>query len=101
VPSSFENDVLTLHLDQPAAERRTRSTEEKLVQGLSKYLGRNMRIVFNVAEGTLATPARQRAAAEQDKAARAAADFEQDPAVKGLRERFGAEVDAASVKPVN
>ena len=101
VPSSFENDVLTLRLDQPAAERRTRSTEEKLVQGLSKYLGRNMRIVFNVAEGTLATPARQRAAAEQDKAARAAADFEQDPAVKGLRERFGAEVDAASVKPVN
>src|SRR5450759_884201 len=101
VPSSFENDVLTLRLDQPAAERRTRSTEEKLVQGLGKYLGRHMRIVFNVAEGTLATPARQRAAAEQDKAARAAADFEQDPAVKGLRERFGAEVDAASVKPVN
>ena len=27
--------------------------------------------------------------------------FEQDPAVKGLRERFGAEADAASVKPVN
>ncbi len=101
VPAAFENDVLTLRLDQPAAERRTRSTEEKLVQGLSKYLGRSMRIVFNVAEGTLATPARQRAAAEQDKAACAAADFEQDPAVRGLRERFGAEVDAASVKPVN
>jgi len=101
VPALFENDLLTLRLDQSAAERRTRSIEEKLAQGLSKYLGRGMRIVFNVAEGTLATPARQRAAAEQDKAARAAADFEQDPAVKGLRERFGAEVDAASVKPVN
>jgi DNA polymerase-3 subunit gamma/tau len=101
VPALFENDLLTLRLDQSAAERRTRSIEEKLAQGLSKYLGRGMRIVFNVAEGTLATPARQRVAAEQDKAARAAADFEQDPAVKGLRERFGAEVDAASVKPVN
>jgi DNA polymerase-3 subunit gamma/tau len=101
VPASFENDLLTLRLDQSAAERRTRSIEEKLAQGLSKYLGRGIRIVFNVAEGTLATPARQRVVAEQDKAARAAADFEQDPAVKGLRERFGAEVDAASVKPVN
>ena len=101
VPASFENDVITLRLDQPAAERRTRSTEEKLVQGLSKYLGRNLRIVFNVAEGALATPARQRVAADQDKAVRAAADFERDPAVKSLRERFGAEVDAASVKPVN
>ncbi len=101
VAASFENDVLTLRLDQSAAERRTRTTEEKLVQGLSKHLGRNIRIVFDVAQGTLATPARQRIAAEQDKAARAAADFEQDPVVKGLRERFGAEVDAASVKPVN
>jgi DNA polymerase-3 subunit gamma/tau len=101
VVGSFENDVLTLRLDQSVAERRTRPTEEKLVQGLSKYLGRDIRIVFDVAQGALATPARQRVAAEQDKAARAAADFEQDPAVKGLRERFGAEVDAASVKPVN
>jgi hypothetical protein len=32
---------------------------------------------------------------------RAAAGFEADPAVKGLRERFGADVDAASVKPAN
>jgi hypothetical protein len=39
--------------------------------------------------------------AEQDKAVRAAAAFEDDAAVKGLRERFGAEIDAASVKPTN
>jgi len=71
------------------------------MQGLSKYFGRDIRVVFDVAQGTLATPARQRVAAEQDRAARATADFEQDPAVKGLRERFGAEVDVASVKPVN
>ncbi|MGO9037576.1 MAG: DNA polymerase III subunit gamma/tau [Steroidobacteraceae bacterium] len=99
--ASFDGDVLTLRLDQSAAERRTRPVEEKLVQGLSRYLGRDIRILFDVAEGTVATPARQRVAAEQDRAARAAAEFEQDPAVKGLRERFGAEVDAASVKPVN
>ncbi len=101
VAASFDNDVLTLRLDQSVAERRARPTEEKLVQGLSKYLGRDIRVVFDVAEEALATPARQRVAAEQDRAARAAADFEQDPAVKGLRERFGAEADAASVKPVN
>jgi hypothetical protein len=38
---------------------------------------------------------------EQDRAQRAVTAFEEDPAVKGLRERFGAEVDAASVKPAN
>ena len=71
------------------------------LQGLSKYLGRDIRIIFETAQTALATPARQRALAEQDKAVRAAAAFEADPAVKGLRERFGAEVDAASVKPAN
>jgi DNA polymerase-3 subunit gamma/tau len=101
VPAKFERDVLTLQLDQSTADRRVRSIEDKLLQGLSKYLGRDIRIVFETAQSGLATPARQRALDEQDKIARAAAAFEADPAVKGLRERFGADVDAASVKPAN
>ncbi len=101
VPASFESGVLQLRLDAPVAERRTRAIEDKLVQGLSKYLGRDIRIVFEVSSAGLATPARQRVMAEQDKVLQAAAAFEEDPAVKGLRERFGAEVDAASVKPTN
>jgi DNA polymerase-3 subunit gamma/tau len=101
LPSSFENDVLTLRLDQAVADRRARPIEEKLVQGLGKYLGRDIRVVFEVSTATLASPARQRAMAEQDKVLRALSAFEDDPAVKGLKERFGAEVDAASVKPAN
>jgi len=101
VPACMQNDVLTLRLDPAVAERRTRTIEEKLLQGLAAYLGRDIRIVFDVAEAALATPARQRVMAEQDKALRAAAAFEQDPAVEGLRERFGAEVDAASVRPTS
>ena len=101
VPTKFENDVLVLKIDQAAADRRTRPIEDKLVQGLSKYLGRDVRITFEAAQSDLATPARQRALAEREKADRAAAAFETDPTVKGLRERFGADIDAASVKPVN
>jgi DNA polymerase III subunit gamma/tau len=101
VPAKFERDVLTLQLDQSTADRRVRSIEDKLLQGLSKYLDREIRIVFETAQAGLATPARQRALDEQDKIVRAAAAFEADPAVKGLRERFGADVDAASVKPAN
>jgi DNA polymerase-3 subunit gamma/tau len=101
VPAKFEHDVLTLQLDQSTADRRVRSIEDKLLQGLSKYLGRDIRIVFETAQAGLATPARQRVLDEKDKIVRAAAAFEADPAVKGLRERFGAEIDAASVKPAN
>jgi DNA polymerase-3 subunit gamma/tau len=101
VPAHFDNEVLTLRMDAAVAERRTRGIDEKLVQGLSTYLGREIRVLFETAEADIASPARQRALAEQDRAARAASAFESDPAVKGLRERFGADVDAGSVKPAN
>jgi DNA polymerase III subunit gamma/tau len=100
-PASFENGVLVLKLDQTVDVRRTLQIEQKLAQGLAKYLGREIRLLFEVSDSTLATPARQRALADHDRAQRAAAAFEADPAVKGLQERFGAEVDATSVKPAN
>jgi DNA polymerase-3 subunit gamma/tau len=101
VPASFEHNLLTLKLDQAASDRRTRPIEEKLVQGLSKYLGRDIRVAFEISEADLNSPARQRVQAEQDRIARAASAFESDPAVKGLRERFGGDVDLTSVKPTN
>jgi DNA polymerase III subunit gamma/tau len=99
VPASFENGLLRLQLDQAAADRRTRQIEDKLVQCLSSYLGKEIRIAFETSESALITPARRRAMAEHDKTLRAAVAFEEDPAVKGLRERFGADVDVSSVKP--
>src|ERR1700691_3636107 len=101
VPAAFEHSLLVLKLDQATADRRTRPIEDKLVQGLSKYFGRDIRLTFETAQSTLDTPARQRLLQEQDRTLRAAAAFEADPTVKGLRERFGADVDAASVKPAN
>jgi DNA polymerase III subunit gamma/tau len=101
IPGAFERDQLTLRLDQAAADRRTRPIEEKLAQGLSKYFGRDIRLMFETSEAGLNSPARQRALAEQERIARAASAFESDPAVKGLRERFGADVDSSSVKPAN
>jgi hypothetical protein len=58
-------------------------------------------LTFETSEQGLNSPARQRAVAEQERIARAASAFESDPAVKGLRERFGADVDSSSVKPAN
>jgi DNA polymerase III subunit gamma/tau len=101
VPASFESSLLTLKLDHAAADWRTKPIEDKLVQGLSKYLGKDIRVSFEAAATEVDTPAKQRMQAEQERVARAASAFEADPAVKGLRERFGADVDAASVKPSN
>jgi DNA polymerase-3 subunit gamma/tau len=101
LPAAFQDNLLVLKLDQATADRRTRPIEDKLAQGLSKYLGRDIRMTFETTQSALDTPARQRQLQEQDRVLRAAAAFEADPTVKGLRERFGADVDAASVKPSN
>ena len=101
VPSSFADDVLHLRMAAVAADRRTRQVEERLVQALGRHFGRPVRVSFEVAESDLATPARQRQRAEQDRVSGAVAAFADDPAVKGLRERFGAEIDVASIKPAN
>ena len=93
--------MLTLRLDEGVDARRSRAIEGKFEQALTKYLGRTIRLLFEVSQSELATPARQRALADQDKIVRAAAAFEADPVVKGLQERFGAAVDSASVKPAN
>jgi len=101
VPTAFENATLRLQVDPAVAERRSKNSDEKLEQCLSAYLGTEIRVVYETAESPLLTPARRRAIADQERMLRAAAAFEEDPAVKGLRERFGAEVDAGSIKPVS
>jgi DNA polymerase-3 subunit gamma/tau len=101
VPLSFDGSLLRLAFDESAAHQRSRQMDDKLAQSLSACLGRDIRIIFESAEAALVTPARRRASAEQDKVSRATAAFEEDPAVKSLRQRFGAEVDPASVKPAN
>ena len=101
VPAAFDNDVLRLQCAQAVTDRRTKNTDDKLVQCLSTYFGRDIRVVFDTSDAALVTPARQRAMAEQDRSVRAAVAFAEDPSVKALCERFGADVDAASVKPTN
>ena len=101
VPVSFEHNLLRLSLDDAASHSRTPQLEDRLLQGMTKFLGLPVRITFESNAANLMTPARQRVQQEQDKAARAVESFEQDPTVRALRERFGASVDSTSVKPNN
>ena len=102
LPASFNDGVLVLKLDESAVFSRSPAVEEKLAQALSRHLGREIRVIYEVSPPSeMVTPARQRVMADQDRAQRAAAAFHADPTVMGLKERFGAEVDAASVKPIN
>jgi DNA polymerase-3 subunit gamma/tau len=96
--------VVRLSLDPRNQLVRTAATEEKLTQALSRYFGEPVRLEFRSGgapgapgEETPALLARRASEAEQAAAQRA---FEEDPGVRGLRERFGATVLPETVRPV-
>jgi len=80
---------------------RTVTTEEKLAQALSRHFGQTVRLEFQAAaaEGT-ETPAQAQRRASDAELADARRAFEEDPAVRNLRERFGATVLPETVRPV-
>jgi DNA polymerase III subunit gamma/tau len=93
--------VVRLSLDPRNQMVRTTATEEKLAQALSRYFGETVRLEFRAAAaGDAETPALIARRASEAELAAARRAFEDDPGVKGLRERFGASVLPETVRPV-
>jgi DNA polymerase III subunit gamma/tau len=93
--------LVRLGLDPRNQLLRTATTEEKLAQALSRYFGESVRLEFqSAAAGGAETPALLARRASEAELAAARRAFEEDPGVKGLRERFGATVLADTVRPV-
>jgi DNA polymerase III subunit gamma/tau len=96
-----EGAVVRLALDPRNQLLRTPATEERLAQALSRHFGGPVRLEFQpgVAAG-VETPALIARRASEAELAAARRAFEEDPLVRGLRERFGATVLPESVRPV-
>ncbi len=100
-----DGDTVRFRLDRRNDALRTPQTEERLTQALGRHFGGAIRLLIERDETPGAapvaadTPAKieARAAAAEIAAARAALEVE--PAVRALKERFGASVAPESVKP--
>jgi len=93
--------VVRLALDSRNQLVRTPATEEKLAQALSRHFGAPVRLEFQAGgAGGAETPALLARRAAEAELAAAQRAFEEDPGVKGLRERFGATVLPETVRPV-
>jgi len=93
--------VVRLALDPHHQLVRTAATEEKLTQALSRHFGQPVRVEFQPPGAAGAeTPALLAQRASEAELAAARREFEEDPGVKGLRERFGATVLPDTVRPV-
>jgi len=98
--ASREGNLVRLTLDPAQSLLRTAALSDKLAQALSKALGVTIRVELELAAAPVDTPARaeQRAVdAELDSARRSLDD---DPTVRGFKEKFGATLKPDSVKPL-
>ena len=101
VLTARSGDVLRLRLDRSGEMFRRPQLEQKLAQALSEQLGRPLRIEISVSDAAEDTPARRQAQASDERLRAAEEAIEADPAVRAMREVFGATVQPGSVKPLN
>ena len=99
--TGYDQGLIRLRLDARSQQLRTRQIEEKLVQALSRHLGRSVRLQIDVVEASVETPARQQARATDEKLESARSALNEDPLVRAVKERLGGSVVAESVKPIN
>jgi DNA polymerase-3 subunit gamma/tau len=91
--------VVRLGVDPRNQLVRTPAQEDKLVQALSRYFGEPVRLEFQSAVAGIETPAQAQRRVSDAELAAARRSFETEPAVQGLRERFGATVLPDTVRP--
>jgi DNA polymerase-3 subunit gamma/tau len=95
-----QGNLVRLGLDPRNNMMRVPNAVDKLAQALSKYLGETVRVEFEAPIAGAETPAQaeKRAVAEEFDHARQS--LESDPAVRALRETFGATLLPDSVRPL-
>jgi len=101
VLAARNGDVLRLRLDPSGEMFHRPQLEQKLVQALSEQLGRPLRVEISLSGAVEDTPARRQAHVSDERLRAAEQAIEADPAVRAMREIFGATVQPGSVKPLN
>ena len=94
--------VVRLQLDAAGESLRRGPIEQRVAEALSQHYGTAIRleiVAAEVAEDIL-TPARREALATADRQRAAEHSIDSDPAVRAMREVFGATVKPGSIKPL-
>ncbi len=92
--------LVRLGLDPRNNMMRVPGAVDKLTQALSKYFGETVRIEFEAPIAGLETPAQAEKRAVVEELDSARQSLESDPAVRALRETFGATLLPDSVRPL-
>ena len=95
-----EGNLVRLTLDPAQALLRTTALIDKLAQALGKALATTIRVEIELAAAPVDTPARAEQRAVDAELESARRSLEDDPTVRGFKEKFGATLKPDSVKPL-
>jgi len=97
---SLENQILRLALPATQKHLMEKSYQDKLRDALEPHLGKGLRVVIDVADALGQSVAATEAREEDDRQRRAELSITQDAFVKDLVADFGAELNTASIRPL-
>ncbi|MBI2382896.1 MAG: DNA polymerase III subunit gamma/tau [Gammaproteobacteria bacterium] len=95
-----QGGVLRLALDAKMKHLLQEERRAALEQALARQSGQPLRVVIELVAGAVGTPAQQEAQQAVDRQRAAEAAIESDPAVRALKEKFGATIRPGSVQPI-
>ncbi|MEP7314051.1 MAG: DNA polymerase III subunit gamma/tau C-terminal domain-containing protein, partial [Pseudomonadota bacterium] len=90
--------LVQLALDPRHQSLLSRAQSDKVAQALSRMLGETVRVEVDIATPAAATPAVEQNRKADNELATARAQLESDPVVLALQDRFGASLNADSVR---
>lgn len=97
--ASREGTLVRLMLDPAQALLKTSALIDKLAQALGRHAGETLRVEVELAATPVETPARAEQSAVDQQFDAARRSLEEDPTIRGFKEKFGATLKSETVKP--
>ncbi len=95
------SNTIVLNLAQQHEGIATNNVKQKLEKALQSYFDKELKLIIEVSEKEIETPAKKKDRLAAEKRSQAEKHAEEDEVVKAFKSSFGAEVIEGSVKPIN
>jgi DNA polymerase-3 subunit gamma/tau len=96
---SFHDGELSLVLDEACSRLLNKERETELKHALDAKFGRAIRLTVRTGKPSVETPARERLRMQDERQQAAVRAIQDDPNVRALQERFGAQVNPNTIRP--
>ena len=99
--ASREDNNFSLTLSSEFQQLHNDKFEQRIQEALQSVFGSSARISIELGVQTVETPAQQQAQGKEDRQQEAEASIAEDSVVQSLQQRFSANVQSGSVKPID